>query len=94
MKLAGKEMKLVSENSSRFNGTQKRHQRLQEKSNKAFQRWLQASNEWVLARHKADRNSDIDNSAAMRQARKLEKRLDEAAEAYESARRKFLLTKR
>jgi hypothetical protein len=87
-------MKLVSDNTSKFDHGQKRHRRLQEKSNKAFQRWLQASNEWVLAKHRAERNSDLDDGLATREARKMEKRLDEAAEAFETARQKFIQTKR
>ncbi len=85
-------MKLMSENSIKPTSGHKRLRRLQEKSQKAFQRWLQASNEWVLARHRAERNGDLDEGDALQQAQKLEKRLDKAAEAYEKARSKYLKT--
>ena len=67
---------------------QKRHKKLESKSQKAFQRWLAASNDWVSARHKARRNEAADdNIEARQQLRKVEKRLDEAADAFEAARK-------
>ena len=81
----------MSENVSNQISNHKRHQRLKEKSRKAFQKWLRASNEWVLARHRVQRGGgDTANEVAKRKVQKLEKRLDEAAEAYEEAREKVI----
>lgn len=79
-------------NSKRFGNqrfsNQKRQRRLQEKSRKAFLKWLEASNKWLSARNKVQYGSESDKNASQRLVQKLEKRVDEAAEAYETARKK------
>lgn len=69
---------------------QKRHKRLESKSQKAFQRWLEASNEWVLARRRTEQNEVSLNGTEARRVRKIEKRLDEAADTFEAARKAML----
>ncbi|MEN8132330.1 MAG: hypothetical protein ABFS45_19555 [Pseudomonadota bacterium] len=66
---------------------QKRNKRLESKSQKAFQRWLEASNEWVLARRGNEQNGVSLNSTEARRVREMEKRLDEAADTFEAARK-------
>ncbi|MCP4406214.1 MAG: hypothetical protein GY807_00300 [Gammaproteobacteria bacterium] len=79
----------MNETISKQTDQQKQHRRLESKSQKAFQQWLTASNEWVLARRESKQNGDgvSLNSTEARRVRKMEKRLDEAADTFEAARK-------
>jgi len=77
----------VSEMISKQNQHQKRHKKLKSRSQKAFQKWLNASNDWVSARHQAQQNGNIKNTHINSRVREMEKRIDEAADAFETARK-------
>lgn len=72
---------------SKQTAQQEQHKRLESKSQKAFQRWLTASDEWVLARRESKQNGVSLNSTEARRVRKMEKRLDDAADTFEAARK-------
>jgi hypothetical protein len=66
---------------------QKRHKKLKSRSQKAFQKWLNASNDWVSARHHAQQNGKMKNTHTNSRVQEMEKRIDDAADAFETARK-------
>ena len=55
---------------------------LRKQSRKAFQKWLDANNKWSAAKRKVEQTKN--NAVFTERVKKMEKRIDEAADTYEA----------